>query len=249
MLVVLSTSNKIHMKKTLFILSSRNKNSSTTYYANFLKENISHITEISTIAFEEFDLKPCLGCKGCFETGKCPLDELDDGEKIKNLLLEANVIVLLTPVYAHNIPSDLKLFIDRISNWLHIFKLLGKKVFIITTADSNGDNFVNDYLKKIFMNLGCHIIKIESCFSYNSKDQVSYKLNEIVDNLILHLRNEIQQPSTSVQEAVFQGLKLNYRLNQKNKYEYEYEYWKNNGMFDIDDFETLIKLHKPITEK
>jgi multimeric flavodoxin WrbA len=115
-----------------------------------LQRNRSIQNEIICLADYRIDM--CLGCASCFKTGKCIIqDEMDD---LKKILLGADHILMISPVYAHHIPGILKNSIDRISYWMHTMQLLGKTSSCVAVTSNNGQIYVSDYLEKILKFMG-----------------------------------------------------------------------------------------------
>ncbi|MBC7106699.1 MAG: flavodoxin family protein [Firmicutes bacterium] len=54
---------------------------------------------------------PCLACDGCFETGRCVVE--DDAGLIYQQLLAADRLILAAPVFSMGICAQAKMFIDR----------------------------------------------------------------------------------------------------------------------------------------
>lgn len=59
-----------------------------------------------------------MGCSNCFSKTSCVLDKDDDMSMLKEKMINADLIILGSPVYAHHITGDLMIFIDWISYWL-----------------------------------------------------------------------------------------------------------------------------------
>ena len=66
-------------------------------------------TELITLAGK--DIRPCDGCRVCKETGTCHID--DDLPPILEKMLEADGIILATPVYYGSATPQIKALIDR----------------------------------------------------------------------------------------------------------------------------------------
>jgi len=60
----------------------------------------------------DFGLGPCDGCRTCFDTKDCVLE--DDVEKIYGKIAKADGIIIGSPVYFNNVTAQTKTFIDRI---------------------------------------------------------------------------------------------------------------------------------------
>ncbi|OHD06078.1 MAG: hypothetical protein A2086_06570 [Spirochaetes bacterium GWD1_27_9] len=69
--------------------------------------------EFEYLFLKNANLKPCIGCYKCMTMGeeKCPLK--DDRSNIEQKLLEADGIILSSPVYVNNVSGLMKNFIDR----------------------------------------------------------------------------------------------------------------------------------------
>jgi multimeric flavodoxin WrbA len=84
------------------------------------------------------DIRPCDGCDFCRDGGACIIE--DDMQKLYPKLLQADVIVLASPIYWFTFNAQLKTCIDRwYSLWLNqhdAFK--GKKFgFVLTYGDAD----------------------------------------------------------------------------------------------------------------
>ncbi len=230
------------MKKIVTIFGSRNKKSRTVKYTQKLIEEISVDKEYQNIILDptKYNLNACIGCKKCFSSGSCFLDNRkdDDGKFIKKELIESDLIIISSPVYAHNVSSDIKLMIDRLSYWLHIFKLLGKPVVILTTTDTNGEFYVNDYLTRIFEYMGAIVVKKDTFFSYDSEDEINEKIKQYRMCIIDVLSNHKKLEASATQESFFQQLKYTYLFFPAEHA--EYKHWKINGYLDANSFSEIL---------
>lgn len=69
--------------------------------------------EVQTVAVQQLDIRPCLGCMKCRAAYKCVLPE-DDAQRVLKLIQQADALVIAAPCYWGNIPGTLKLLFDRI---------------------------------------------------------------------------------------------------------------------------------------
>ena len=69
--------------------------------------------EVQTVAVQQLDIRPCLGCMKCRAAHKCVLPE-DDAQRVLRLIQQADALVIAAPCYWGNIPGTLKLLFDRI---------------------------------------------------------------------------------------------------------------------------------------
>jgi multimeric flavodoxin WrbA len=67
--------------------------------------------EIDRVYVTDFTITPCKECHGCDQTGNCVI--LDDMQKIYPRLLEADIIILASPIFFYGITAWAKALIDR----------------------------------------------------------------------------------------------------------------------------------------
>ena len=85
---------------------------------------------VEKIRVQEKKISPCLACYGCRGTGVCV--QKDDMAAILGKMVEADVLVLATPVYFYSMDGQLKTLIDRtLSRYTEI---RDKEVYFIATA-------------------------------------------------------------------------------------------------------------------
>ena len=120
------------MSKKMLILSAspREGGNSDLLCDQFAKgaEEAGH--RVEKIRVQEKRIAPCLACYGCRGTGVCV--QKDDMEDILNKMVQADVLVLATPVYFYSMDGQLKTLIDR--TLPRYTEIRDKAVFFIATA-------------------------------------------------------------------------------------------------------------------
>lgn len=234
------------MKKIIAFLGSRKGLKSNTYrFTKLLLDRL--LQQYDEIQYEiltpdKYNILPCLSCNNCFINGQCNQDKLDDMKIIKEKMVQADLIIFGSPVFAHNISGDMKIFIDRISCWLHIFKLAKKRSITISVSSNNGNIFVNDYLKYILDSLGANnFLDIEITENlFDNKDFIENEINTYVNLIYNELNNNTFIASKS-QEKLFTSIKS--IISEYPKDHNEYLYWQNNGLLNCETYqEYLLKI-------
>lgn len=99
------------MKVLAISASPRKGGNSDVLCDQFLKGAAEKGHTVEKIRLAEYKIGPCLACEACAATGKCV--QKDEMESILAALIDADVIVLATPVYFYSMDAQLKTMIDR----------------------------------------------------------------------------------------------------------------------------------------
>ena len=92
----------------LYISGSPRQRSNTDY----LLSSIMAQTGGEFIKLTDYDIKPCKSCWACLRMGTCVLND-DMTTTIMPKIVEADAIVLGSPVFFNNVTAQMKSFIDR----------------------------------------------------------------------------------------------------------------------------------------
>lgn len=118
-------------KKVLILSGSPRKNGNSDILCDeFAKGAKEAGHEVEKIRVAEKNIGYCRACYACKETGKCIIQ--DDMAEILQKMIDADVIVLASPVYFYSIDAQLKALIDRtVARWLEV---KDKEFYYIVTA-------------------------------------------------------------------------------------------------------------------
>lgn len=117
------------MKNVLIISSTpRVGGNSEVLCKQFAKgaQEAGHNVEI--VNLRDYKLNYCIGCYACHKLGKC--FQNDGMNELSEKMLNANVIVLATPVYYYCMSGQLKVFIDRLTP---IYEQVKAEIYLIAT--------------------------------------------------------------------------------------------------------------------
>ena len=107
-------------------------------YSDRLAECYAEITGAEIVYARTLNVNPCHGCGWCKGNGNGKCVQKDDMEKLRNLILSSDMMVLATPLYYFGFSSQLKLVIDR---WYSFTTALSAKhmktALIVAAWDSN----------------------------------------------------------------------------------------------------------------
>ena len=127
------------MSKNVLIISAspRKGGNSDLLCDQFLQGALDAGHHAEKIALREHKINYCLGCGVCNTAHKCV--QKDDMAELLNKMVEADVIVLATPVYFYSMDGQLKTFIDRT---VPRYTEISNKdfYFIVAAADTSHQN-------------------------------------------------------------------------------------------------------------
>lgn len=119
------------MKKLIIVGSARKGNS--LFLANTIaaldKKGDSEIVRLSN-----YRINYCTGCLECDETHKCIIN--DDMDILLAKVIEADVIIMISPTRYSLLSGDCKVFIDRLNPTAVSGDIEGKKFIAITVGQS-----------------------------------------------------------------------------------------------------------------
>lgn len=239
------------MKKIVSIIGSPREKSMTFQVVDKIISDIKERIEIESVIIKlcEKKINYCMGCESCFYKASSCIQE-DDMHYIEKEILSADLVIFASPVYAHNVTGIMKIFIDRISHWLHLMKLSGKYGIVVSVSDSNGNKFVDGYIEKIFEFLGISII--EKFEYYAVKNNYIELYDDKINNICQKLNKDFEVTNYEIKNTIFLTLQAAY-LQQYNlilqnivekKYCGEAIYWKEKGLLECKNYKEALKKMK-----
>ena len=124
--------------KIVVLESSPNKNGSSNLLAgNFIRgaEESGHSVQVVDVAHAI--IHPCTGCIHCGYEGPCV--QKDDMEAIRQQILDADMVVFVTPLYYYGMTAQLKTLIDRFCAFNSSIQSKHMKSALLTVAWNSAD--------------------------------------------------------------------------------------------------------------
>ena len=119
-------------KKIVAIFGSPRRKGNT---ATLLREAIRGAREsgavVEEVVLRDQKISPCLEIYGCKEAGECAIK--DDFQKVRDLILEAQGLILASPIFFYSVSAHTKILMDR-------FQSLWVKKYWIDKTPSNQKN-------------------------------------------------------------------------------------------------------------
>ncbi len=141
------------MKKVLIISSSPRKGGNSDVLCNeFAKGAVEAGNSVEQVFLKDKNINYCIGCGACVSNkGVCV--QKDDMVELREKMLEADAIVMATPVYFYSMCGQLKTFIDR--NCFFYTQVENKDFYFIMTAAENEPTTMEGTLKEFEGYLNC----------------------------------------------------------------------------------------------
>ena len=124
--------------KIILLEGSPNRHGSSNMLAEHFKrgaEETGHSVEIIDTAHA--DIHPCTGCIRCGYEGPCV--QKDDVENIRKKILDADMLVFVTPLYYYGMSAQLKTMIDRFCAFNSSIQRKHMKSALLTAAWNSDD--------------------------------------------------------------------------------------------------------------
>ncbi|MCP1111549.1 multimeric flavodoxin WrbA [Lachnospiraceae bacterium PF1-21] len=232
------------MKILAYVGSMQGEESRTYLYTKKLLDSIKieePKIEYKIFTAKDYNILPCEGCGYCFKHNICRQNEKDKMEDLLKNILDANLVIMGSPVYAHNVSGIMKNVIDRMSYWIHTMRLSGKYGMAISTYESNGENIVIDYLDNVMSQMGIKVIEKMSISSSELAD-ISVLDRSVYKTGVSIIENLKSTVKTSEKlEDIFMSRKRMFKYYKQLGYDTELsKYWEREGRNKYISFEELL---------
>lgn len=137
--------------KILILEGSPNRKGPSNMLADYFRqgaEEAGHSVEIIDAAHAE--IHPCMGCVRCGYEGPCA--QKDGMEEIRGKLLNADMLVFVTPLYYYGMSAQLKILIDRFCAFNSSIQRKHMKSALLTAA-WNADDWTFEALEAHYKTL------------------------------------------------------------------------------------------------
>ncbi len=127
------------MKKVLLLSGSPRLHGNSSLLCDAFAEGAKEAGfETEKINVSKKKVAGCLGCNACYRNGGNCVQK-DDMEEIRSKMLEADVIVLASPIYFYSMSAQMKAVIDR--TYAFYQQLAGKTFYFIVSCAAPEESF------------------------------------------------------------------------------------------------------------
>lgn len=231
--------------KILFCVGSYRRSGNTAHVAALVEEELRRLAadasitlEVETVFLGHEQIGLCRGCRVCFDQGeeRCPLH--DDFQPVKAKMVEADGIVVASPVYVNDVSGTMKNWIDRLAHVCHRPQFAGKCSYLITTIGGGPSSHALRTLGSALQTWGFYIV-----------GQKGFKTGALMDKAALRAR--YQADAAKIAKRLFDAIHrrrftnpsflalMTFRIQQRvwqhaGHDSFDYRYWENQGWLASD---------------
>lgn len=194
--------------------------------------------------FEEIHLMAqkipmCNGCFNCINEGAENCPHYDRVNPIVEKMLEADGIIIASPVYAMNVTAVLKNFFDHTAYFYHRPSFFTKKALVVVTTAGAGHNDVAKYIDETLRHWGVNKV-YKYAFKCGGKDSLDKKA---IDKVAREFARDVESGklhSPKFSDIIFYDVWKAMALSQV-PIKADEKYWRETGLVN-HDFSPQVKL-------
>jgi multimeric flavodoxin WrbA len=186
--------------------------------------------ETELVDLADLHIVPCTACESCSLDGTCVY--ADDVADLHARMLDADALVLASPVYVDNVTGQMKVFIDRLTDAMHYQTLAGKYGCAIATTFVSGGDEVVAYLNHVLNYLG--VVAVGGLAAAHGDDQGEIERAEIAardlgKRLVEAVRTGERYPEQEAEIAGNREFFARIVIENRDWRPGEYERWVREG--------------------
>ncbi len=231
--------------KILAFHSSYRKNGNTARVLDLLEQRFKTLAaqanmllEFEEIALAQMDIRPCRGCRACFDRGeeKCPVQ--DDVLVLKDRILAADAVLWASPVYVDDVNGTIKIFMDRLAHVCHRPQFAGISAFALVSSGTKSTSHALSTFRTAFMTWGFHLLGGAGFVTgaLMNIDEIEQRNRKKLDRTATHIFTSLQHKDalrpSFLSLMVFKIQQRAWTLHPDGSF--DYTYWQEQGWLDPD---------------
>ena len=210
-----------------FCASRRESASVTAKFAGMVYDRIRRAaeeqgihTEYESLGGNDVRVEYCLGCENCFSTGNCPLDAQDGMAALKRKMLDCDILLFGSPVYAGSMSGLAKSMLDRLAYWMHRFELAGKPTAVLVTTSNNHGPETAEEIRSDLASMGAAVVWAGSAARHEGKPNIHLPgdMDPLTDRIARDLLDCVRDPVPFIREeqnSLFRIIRKNSRTGKQ----------------------------------
>ena len=237
-----TTSRKVELVKTMKILAligSYRKKGNTARIVQLIEARmqalaVEHNTplDFETLFLGDLDIRPCRGCRACFDRGEeaCPLQ--DAIPLIRAKMDAADALLLASPVYVDDVSGLVKNWMDRLAYLCHRPALGGKCAYPLATVGSSNAGHALRTMNTALLTWGYHLVgqmglKMGALATAEELLRYQPAANKVADKLFCAVTQQHALNPTFISLMAFKIQQLAWQREPPGSW--DYGYWQGQG--------------------
>lgn len=196
--------------------------------------------ELEEIFLSRHHIEYCVGCAMCLEKGACWIR--DDHKSITKKLLEADAVVLASPVYVRQVTGQFKTFLDRSLGLGHRPRGTWKPGLAVSVSAGWGETEVARYLGLTLRIFGAFAVGHFTAIAvgpgaFLGKELVASRAADLARDLARAVKEKRRYPAADL-DLDYWHFMGNLVREHRDFMKADYEHWQKLGL--LDSFETYI---------
>jgi multimeric flavodoxin WrbA/putative sterol carrier protein len=206
----------------------------TSQMLTMLGENLSREgLELEEIFLSQYQIGFCTGCATCLESGACWVR--DDYNSVVRTVLEADAVILASPVYIFNITAQMKTFLDRSLGYGHRPRRDWKPGLALSVSAGHGESWAADYLGQVLRLFGAFPVGKFTAIAvgpgeFLGRDAVEARAADLARDLARAVKEGRRYPPTDQDLRYWQFMSSLVKENREVMAA-DYEHWQELGLF------------------
>ncbi len=193
--------------------------------------------EWETLFLGDMDIRPCRGCRVCFDRGedRCPLK--DDIPLIRAKMDAADGLLLASPVYVDDVSGLVKTWMDRLAYLCHRPALGGKCAYPLATVGGGATGHTLRTMNAALLTWGYHLVgqtglKMGALASAEELPHYQAAADKVADKLYHAVAQKQALSPAFVSLLAFKIQQLVWQREPPGSY--DYAYWRDRGWLAPD---------------
>jgi multimeric flavodoxin WrbA/putative sterol carrier protein len=213
----------------------------TSQMLAMLGENLAREgLELEEIFLSQYQIGFCTGCATCLESGSCWVR--DDYNSVVRTVLEADAVILASPVYIFNVTAQMKTFLDRSLGYGHRPQGNWKPGLALSVSSGHGETWAADYLGQVLRLFGAFPVGKFTAIAvgpgeFLGKEAVEARAADLARDLARAVKEGRRYPPTD-QDLRYWHFMGNLIKENRDFMVADYDHWQELGLFK--SFEAYI---------
>jgi multimeric flavodoxin WrbA/putative sterol carrier protein len=206
----------------------------TSQMIAMLGENLAREgVELEEIFLSQYQIGFCTGCATCLESGSCWVR--DDYNSVVRTVLEADAVILASPVYIFNVTAQMKTFLDRSLGYGHRPRGDWKPGLALSVSAGHGETWAADYLGQVLRLFGAFPVGKFTAIAVSpgeflGKEAVEARAADLARDLARAVKEGRRYPVTD-QDLRYWHFMGNLIKENRDFMVADYDHWQELGLF------------------